>query len=266
MDRRRRARTPAPHAPGLLRGADPARARPAAPLRPPARVRGHPHRAARPRAGPASRPGARRPEADAVPCTVSPGEPRTCFQFPGIRPPGARRPIASRCAPRPPPWRRGSRKRARSWSPSSLWAPSPGATSGSAAGPTTRGSPSRGRAGPPRARRRPPPPAWCRFALGTETLGQHHLPVLAVRRHRAAPDLGRVSRHGAMALAWTMDKVGPDRPLGRGLRAGALGDPRQRRPRPDGRRPAVPLAARGCGPRHASRGRRRRLRGRPQRP
>lgn len=47
------------------------------------------------------------------------------------------------------------------------------------------------------------------FALGTETLGSivspsHRCGVTGLR-----PTFGRVSRHGAMALSWSMDKVGP---------------------------------------------------------
>ena len=47
------------------------------------------------------------------------------------------------------------------------------------------------------------------FSIGTETLGSiispsHRCGVTGLR-----PTFGRVSRHGAMALSWTMDKVGP---------------------------------------------------------
>ena len=36
-----------------------------------------------------------------------------------------------------------------------------------------------------------------------------HLAVGGQRRHGLRPTYGRVSRHGAMALSWTMDKIGP---------------------------------------------------------
>lgn len=47
------------------------------------------------------------------------------------------------------------------------------------------------------------------FSIGTETLGSIVSPstVCGVTGHR--PTFGRVSRHGAMALSWSMDKIGP---------------------------------------------------------
>ncbi len=47
------------------------------------------------------------------------------------------------------------------------------------------------------------------FSLGTETLGSIVSPSLACGTVGLRPTYGRVSRHGAMALSWTMDKVGP---------------------------------------------------------
>ena len=47
------------------------------------------------------------------------------------------------------------------------------------------------------------------FALGTETLGSIISPARRCGNSAIRPTYGRVSRHGAMALAWTMDKVGP---------------------------------------------------------
>ena len=47
------------------------------------------------------------------------------------------------------------------------------------------------------------------FALGTETLGSIISPSAACGVTGLRPTFGRVSRHGAMALAWTMDKIGP---------------------------------------------------------
>ena len=47
------------------------------------------------------------------------------------------------------------------------------------------------------------------FALGTETLGSIVSPAAACGVVGLRPTYGRVSRHGAMALSWTMDKVGP---------------------------------------------------------
>jgi len=47
------------------------------------------------------------------------------------------------------------------------------------------------------------------FSLGTETLGSIVSPSSACGTVGLRPTYGRVSRHGAMALSWTMDKVGP---------------------------------------------------------
>ena len=47
------------------------------------------------------------------------------------------------------------------------------------------------------------------FALGTETLGSIVSPCQACGTVGLRPTYGRVSRHGAMALSWTMDKIGP---------------------------------------------------------
>ncbi len=47
------------------------------------------------------------------------------------------------------------------------------------------------------------------FALGTETLGSIVSPSTRCGATGLRPTFGRVSRHGAMALVWSMDKVGP---------------------------------------------------------
>jgi Asp-tRNA(Asn)/Glu-tRNA(Gln) amidotransferase A subunit family amidase len=47
------------------------------------------------------------------------------------------------------------------------------------------------------------------FALGTETRGSIITPASICGVVGLRPTYGRVSRHGAMALSWTMDKVGP---------------------------------------------------------
>jgi Asp-tRNA(Asn)/Glu-tRNA(Gln) amidotransferase A subunit family amidase len=47
------------------------------------------------------------------------------------------------------------------------------------------------------------------FALGTETLGSIVSPCRQCGVSGLRPTFGRVSRHGCMALAWSMDKVGP---------------------------------------------------------
>ncbi len=47
------------------------------------------------------------------------------------------------------------------------------------------------------------------FAIGTETLGSIVSPCTRCGVTGLRPTFGRVSRHGVMALSWTMDKVGP---------------------------------------------------------
>ena len=47
------------------------------------------------------------------------------------------------------------------------------------------------------------------FAIGTETLGSIVSPSTRCAATGLRPTFGRVSREGAMALSWTMDKIGP---------------------------------------------------------
>ena len=47
------------------------------------------------------------------------------------------------------------------------------------------------------------------FALGTETLGSIVSPSTACGTTGLRPTFGRVNRSGAMALSWSMDKIGP---------------------------------------------------------
>ncbi len=47
------------------------------------------------------------------------------------------------------------------------------------------------------------------FAIGTETLGSIVSPCSRCGATGLRPTFGRVSRYGAMALSWTMDKIGP---------------------------------------------------------
>ncbi|OON70497.1 amidase [Hymenobacter sp. CRA2] len=47
------------------------------------------------------------------------------------------------------------------------------------------------------------------FAIGTETLGSIVSPSTACGTTGLRPSFGRVSRAGAMALSWSMDKIGP---------------------------------------------------------
>lgn len=47
------------------------------------------------------------------------------------------------------------------------------------------------------------------FGIGTETLGSIVSPCTRCRVTGLRPTFGRVSRHGCMALSWSMDKIGP---------------------------------------------------------
>lgn len=47
------------------------------------------------------------------------------------------------------------------------------------------------------------------FALGSETLGSIVSPCTRCGATGLRPTFGRVSRHGCMSLAWSMDKIGP---------------------------------------------------------
>lgn len=47
------------------------------------------------------------------------------------------------------------------------------------------------------------------FSIGTETLGSIVSPSSRCGASGLRPTYGRVSRHGAMALSWSMDKIGP---------------------------------------------------------
>ncbi len=47
------------------------------------------------------------------------------------------------------------------------------------------------------------------FAIGSETLGSIVSPSTVCGTTGLRPTFGRISRHGAMALSWTMDKIGP---------------------------------------------------------
>jgi Asp-tRNA(Asn)/Glu-tRNA(Gln) amidotransferase A subunit family amidase len=47
------------------------------------------------------------------------------------------------------------------------------------------------------------------FAIGSETLGSIISPCRACGASGLRPTFGRVSRHGCMSLAWSMDKIGP---------------------------------------------------------
>ena len=49
----------------------------------------------------------------------------------------------------------------------------------------------------------------CAFAVGTETLGSIVCPCLRCGVTGLRPTFGRISRAGAMPLAWSLDKIGP---------------------------------------------------------
>src|SRR4030095_12171787 len=58
------------------------------------------------------------------------------------------------------------------------------------------------------------------FAIGSETWGSIQFPSAFCGVSGLRPTYGRVSRHGAMALSWTMDKL---RPLARAAEGRVLG-------------------------------------------
>jgi Asp-tRNA(Asn)/Glu-tRNA(Gln) amidotransferase A subunit family amidase len=49
----------------------------------------------------------------------------------------------------------------------------------------------------------------CAFAIGSETMGSILSPAERCSVVGLRPTFGRVSRHGAMALSWSLDKLGP---------------------------------------------------------
>ena len=57
------------------------------------------------------------------------------------------------------------------------------------------------------------------FSIGTETLGSIVAPSIRCGTTGLRPSFGRVSRAGAMALCWSLDKIGPILPDGRGYGA-----------------------------------------------
>ena len=90
------------------------------------------------------------------------------------------------------------------------------------------------------------------FAIGSETSGSILFPATSCGVTGLRPTYGRVSRHGAMALCWTLDKLGPlarsSRDAGLILRAISGADPSDRsavdRPFPVARRrPRVGVVA-----------------------
>ena len=80
---------------------------------------------------------------------------------------------------------------------------------GSAARPGTRGTRSRGASGSSAGPGSATAAGLVGFAIGTETRGSIISPSAANGVVGLRPTYGRVSRHGAMALSWTMDKIGP---------------------------------------------------------
>jgi Asp-tRNA(Asn)/Glu-tRNA(Gln) amidotransferase A subunit family amidase len=81
------------------------------------------------------------------------------------------------------------------------------------------------------------------FSIGTETLGSIVSPSTRNGVSGLRPTFGRVSKSGAMALSWSMDKIGADVPERRGLRARVRRDSWSGWPRPDGARRGVRLGS-----------------------
>ncbi len=83
------------------------------------------------------------------------------------------------------------------------------------------------------------------FAIGTETLGSIVSPSNVNGVTGLRPTYGRVSRYGAMALSWSMDKIGP---MCRSVEDCALVFKRDLRPRwtrSDGDRGSIPVCSAG---------------------
>ena len=62
------------------------------------------------------------------------------------------------------------------------------------------------------------------FAIGSETSGSIVTPASYCGVTALRPTYGLVSRYGAMALSWTLDKLGPFARTRGGLRADPAGD------------------------------------------
>ena len=99
--------------------------------------------------------------------------------------------------------------RGRAGRPSCRWAHWPWATSGSAAGRAARGTLGPGRAGRRPVRPRRSRPAWSALRSAARRLAASSRPAGPAVRPGLRPTFGRVSRHGCMTLAWSMDKLGP---------------------------------------------------------
>ncbi len=80
------------------------------------------------------------------------------------------------------------------------------------------------------------------FAIGSETWGSIVSPSTRCGVTGLRPTFGAVSRHGAMALSWSMDKLGP---MGRSVEDCALvfDSSRRRRAPPHGGRSSLPLGS-----------------------
>ena len=75
--------------------------------------------------------------------------------------------------------------------------------------PATPGGPSGAPAAPRPARAAATAAGLVGFSIGSETWGSIVSPSTRCGVSGLRPTFGRVSRHGAMALAWSMDKLGP---------------------------------------------------------
>ena len=147
--------------------------------------------------------------------TASRGARRICSPPAGSRRRGARGRSVTRCSMRMRRSSSGCARPARCSSRSSRWARSPRAIDGSEGRQGTRGIPtdpdpdrsgaSGSSAGPGSATAA----GLVAFGIGTETRGSIISPSAANGVTGLRPTYGRVSRHGAMALSWTMDKIGP---------------------------------------------------------
>ena len=150
-----------------------------------------------------------RPASIAGRCMAFRGARRICSRPKASRPPGARRRTRIKSSTSTPPSSSGCAMRARCSSRSCRWARSRRAACGSAVRRGIRGTRSAARADRRQARASATAAGLVGFSIGTETLGSIISPSVTNGVTGLRPTYGRVSRYGAMALSWTMDKIGP---------------------------------------------------------
>ena len=183
--------------------------RPPQALRPQAALRHHAHRRARPRAGQERRRGDCRRQLSRPAARHSLGRKGSARRQRLSHHLGRGRLRAPGPSTKTPPSSSGSTQPARCWWPSSRWARWPWATSGSAGERAIPGIPAQGSSGSSAGPASAVAAGCVAFAIGSETLGSISSPSTRCGDTGLRPTFGFVPRTGAMALSWTMDKLGP---------------------------------------------------------